>query len=179
MLSANEEHGFKIISSGGTAKVLESANIQVTRVADYTGAPEILGGRVKTLHPHIHGGILAKRDDPNHQKDLINQKINQIDLVVVNLYPFEETIAKTNVSWEEAIENIDIGGPTLIRAAAKNHDHVTILSRPDQYEFFLNALNKGQITKELRNQFALEAAELYWHFVDGIWVVLFIILYLL
>ncbi len=154
-----KDHGFKLVSSGGTAKLLIDAGLEVTRVADYTGAPEILEGRVKTLHPHIHGGILAKRNDPVHKKDLENQKISEIDLVVVNLYPFQETIKDENVSWEKAIENIDIGGPTMIRAAAKNHAAVSILTRPDQYDFFLKALDKELVNEKLRRQLALEAFE--------------------
>ena len=153
------EHGFQIISSGGTAKALIQENIPVTRVADYTGAPEILGGRVKTLHPKIHGGILAKRENSSHLKDLKNQNIELINLVVVNLYPFQETVSNPNVTWDQAIENIDIGGPTLIRAAAKNHEDITILSKPDQYLPFLDALKKGAITKDLRKKLALEAFE--------------------
>ena len=127
------ELGFKIISSGGTAKLIESEHLPVTRVADYTGFPEILGGRVKTLNPKIHGVILARRDKQSHLDDLDKQNINPIDLVVVNLYPFVKTISKENVSWEEAIENIDIGGPTMIRAAAKNHQDVLVVTDPSQY----------------------------------------------
>ncbi len=152
-------HNFQLISSGGTAKTLENEGLAVTRVADYTGAPEILNGRVKTLHPKVHGGILAKRDKPNHLSDLKQQNICQIDLVVVNLYPFQETIADPNVSWEHAIENIDIGGPAMIRAAAKNHSDVSILTRPDQYSTFLEALKNKTITDSLRKQLALEAFE--------------------
>ena len=154
-----QDHGFQIISSGGTAKALLLEGLKVTRVADYTSAPEILGGRVKTLHPSIHGGILAKRDNPDHLSDLANQNINQIDLVVVNLYPFQETIANPNVQWDEAIENIDIGGPTLIRAAAKNHKDVSILCTPEQYLPFLDALKTGKLTINLRKQYALKAFE--------------------
>ncbi len=156
------EHGFQLISSGGTAKSIESEGLPVTRVADFTGAPEILGGRVKTLHPRIHGGILAQRGNSDHQADLAKQKIPPIDLVVVNLYPFQETIADPNVAWDAAIEKIDIGGPAMIRAAAKNHDHVAILTRPDQYDEFLNALKRnsnGVISKEIRRKLALEAFE--------------------
>ena len=152
-----EDHGFEIISSGGTAKTLEIAGLKVKKVSDYTGAPEILNGRVKTLHPLIHGGILAKRNDSNHQKDLFEQNIKVIDLVVVNLYPFQETVAKPDATWEEAIENIDIGGPTLIRAAAKNHDHVSILSDPSQYEMFLEELKSGSITQLTKKKLAIEA----------------------
>ena len=112
--------GYQLISSGGTAAALAAAGLPVTKVAEHTGAPEILGGRVKTLHPRIHGGILAKRSEPSHQADLEAQGIATIDVVVVNLYPFRETIARPDVSWELAIENIDIGGPAMVRAAAKN-----------------------------------------------------------
>ena len=111
--------GYRLISSGGTAAALQAAGLVVTKVADYTGAPEILGGRVKTLHPRIHGGILAKRSDGSHQADLAAQAIDPIDVVVVNLYPFRETVADPAVAFETAIENIDIGGPAMVRAAAK------------------------------------------------------------
>ncbi|CAI8170687.1 MAG: Bifunctional purine biosynthesis protein PurH [Prochlorococcus marinus str. MIT 9215] len=152
-------HGFQLLSSGGTAKALEAAGLPVTRVAEHTGAPEILGGRVKTLHPRIHGGILAKRGDLAHEADLEQQEIPAIDVVVVNLYPFEETVADPEVSWDQAIENIDIGGPTMVRAAAKNHAHVTVLTSPDQYERFLAAFDVGAggVDASLRRQLALEA----------------------
>ncbi len=153
------ELGFKIISSGGTAKLIESANLPVTRVADYTGFPEILEGRVKTLNPKIHGGILARRDKQNHLEDLKSQNINPIDLVVVNLYPFEQTISKENVSWEEAIENIDIGGPTMIRAAAKNHQDVLVVTNPSQYSNLINAYKSKTITIELRKNYSQKAFE--------------------
>ena len=157
--SLAEDYGYQIVSSGGTAKALESENIPVIRVADYTGAPEILGGRVKTLHPRIHGGILAKRKDLNHQSDLEKQKIQKIDLVVVNLYPFKETIKDPDVSWNKAIENIDIGGPTLIRAAAKNHEDVVVLTNPNQYKLFLENLKTGQLNEAIRKKLAFEAFE--------------------
>ena len=157
--SLTEDFGFQIISSGGTAKALEAELIEVTRISEYTGAPEILGGRVKTLHPIIHGGILAKRNDSNHEKDLEKHKISHINLVIVNLYPFVETIANPLVRWEEAIENIDIGGPTLIRAAAKNHSDVTVLSNPNQYQPFLEALKQNKVTEEFRRELAIEAFE--------------------
>ena len=153
------ELGFKIISSGGTAKLIESENLPVTRVADYTGFPEILGGRVKTLNPKIHGGILARRDTQSHLDDLNKQNINPIDLVVVNLYPFEQTISKENVSWEEAIENIDIGGPTMIRAAAKNHQDVLVVTNPNQYLKLIDAYKSKKITTELRKNYAQQAFE--------------------
>ena len=153
------ELGFRIISSGGTAKLLESANLPVTRVADYTGFPEILEGRVKTLNPKIHGGILARRDKQNHLDDLKEQNINPIDLVVVNLYPFEQTISKENVTWEEAIENIDIGGPTIIRAAAKNHKDVLVVTHPSQYPNLIDAFKSKKITDELRKNYSQQAFE--------------------
>ncbi len=157
----HRKHGFQLISSGGTAKVLENAGLPVKRVADHTGASEILGGRVKTLHPLVHGGILAKKGDPSHDSDMEKEGISHIDLVVVNLYPFQETISNPNVQWEQAIENIDIGGPAMIRAAAKNHSRVTILTSPNQYENFLKCISKGvqQITDEMRLQYAMEAFE--------------------
>ena len=150
-------HGFRLLSSGGTASTLEAAGLPVTRVAEHTGAPEILGGRVKTLHPRIHGGILAKRDDPSHQADLAAQAIDPIDVVVVNLYPFRETVADPAVGWATAIENIDIGGPAMVRAAAKNHADVAVLTSPDQYAAFLAALAAGHVDGALRRQLALEA----------------------
>tara|TARA_B100000700_G_scaffold43392_1_gene44758 strand:+ start:1091 stop:2659 length:1569 start_codon:yes stop_codon:yes gene_type:complete len=156
-----ETFGYELISSGGTAKKLEKEGIQVQRVANYTGAEEILGGRVKTLHPKIHGGILAKRDNNDHINELEKNNINLIDLVIVNLYPFEEVISNPNASSEIALENIDIGGPTMVRAAAKNHKDVTILTKPEQYPPFIEALAKGQgcISGELKLKFALEAFE--------------------
>ena len=152
-------HGYQLLSSGGTAKVLEQAGLPVTRVSEYTGAPEILGGRVKTLHPRVHGGILAKRGDAAHQHDLEQQKINLIDVVVVNLYPFRETVAKPDVTWDQAIENIDIGGPTMVRSAAKNHADVAVLTSPDQYDRLLEAMAQagGEVPAALRRQLALEA----------------------
>src|SRR6185436_9416950 len=113
--------GVEILSTGGTAKALADWGIPVTAVSDYTGQPEILDGRVKTLHPKIHGGLLAIRDNAEHRKQLADQGFANIDMVVVNLYPFEATIAKPDCSFSDAIENIDIGGPTMIRSAAKNH----------------------------------------------------------
>ena len=152
-------HGYQLLSSGGTAKVLEQAGLPVTRVSEHTGAPEILGGRVKTLHPRVHGGILAKRDDASHQADLEQQNIAPIDVVVVNLYPFRETIARPDVTWDQAIENIDIGGPAMVRAAAKNHADVAVLTSPDQYDRLLSAMAEsgGSVSSDLRRQLALEA----------------------
>jgi len=137
-----EEFSFDLISSGGTAQALKEAGLLVTKVADYTGSPEILGGRVKTLHPRIHGGILARRDVAQDVTDLANNQIRPIDLVVVNLYPFEETIAKEEITLSEAIEQIDIGGPAMLRAAAKNFAHLTVLCDPAQYGEYLEELRQ-------------------------------------
>ncbi|NQV09934.1 MAG: bifunctional phosphoribosylaminoimidazolecarboxamide formyltransferase/IMP cyclohydrolase [Cyanobacteria bacterium] len=153
----HRSHGYRLLSSGGTASVLAAAGLPVTRVADHTGSAEILGGRVKTLHPRIHGGILARRDDPGHQADLQAQAIPLIDLVVVNLYPFVATVADPAVGWEQAIETIDIGGPAMLRAAAKNHADVAVLTRPEQYGPFLTALAEGRLDGAFRRQLALEA----------------------
>ena len=150
------EYGYTIISSGGTHKVISEANIPVMKVSEYTGSPEILSGRVKTLHPKVHGGILARRGDPNHAIDMKSNGIEFIDVVAVNLYPFKETVAKPDVTWDEAIENIDIGGPTMVRSAAKNNAHVSILTNPKQYDEFVVALDQGKV-KELRPRLALEA----------------------
>jgi phosphoribosylaminoimidazolecarboxamide formyltransferase/IMP cyclohydrolase len=154
-----KEFEFDLISSGGTAKALKEAGLPVTKVSDYTGFPEILGGRVKTLHPRIHGGILARRDVSEDLKELETHEIRPIDLVVVNLYPFEQTIAKEGVTLAEAIENIDIGGPTLLRASAKNYAHLSVLCNPEQYPQYLEQLrqNQGDISLEFRQNCALKA----------------------
>lgn len=153
------EFEFDLISSGGTATALKNAGLPVTKVSDYTGSPEILGGRVKTLHPRIHGGILARRDRAEDVADLEAQQIRPIDLVVVNLYPFEQTIAQPNVTLAEAIEQIDIGGPAMLRAAAKNFAHLTVLCNPAQYDRYLEALrqNQGEVSLAFRQAAALKA----------------------
>ena len=153
-----KEFDFELISSGGTAKTLQEAGLTVTKVSDYTGSPEILGGRVKTLHPRIHGGILSRREIPQDVEDMDSNDIRPIDLVVVNLYPFEETIAKADVTVAEAIEKIDIGGPTLLRASAKNFAHVTVLSNPKYYESYLQELkdNNGEASLNFRQKMAGE-----------------------
>jgi len=154
-----EKFDFEIISSGGTAQALKDAGLTVTKVSDYTGSPEILGGRVKTLHPRIHGGILARRDVSQDNTDLESNDIRPIDLVVVNLYPFVETIAKPDVTVADAIEQIDIGGPTLLRASAKNFAHLTVLCNPARYDDYLNQLaqNNGEIPLNFRQARAAEA----------------------
>ncbi len=147
---------FEIISSSGTAKVLKEAKIKVTEVSEVTGFPEIMGGRVKTLHPKIHGGILAVRDNKEYIKELQKNKIDPIDLVVVNLYPFE-TVAKKRANQEELIENIDIGGPAMVRAAAKNFRFTTVVVDPDDYNQIIAELAQGEITLSTRKQLALKA----------------------
>lgn len=156
------EFEFEIVSSGGTARTLAEAGIPVTKVSDYTGSPEILGGRVKTLHPRIHGGILARPDMAQDEADLTANNIRPFDLVVVNLYPFEQTIAKEGVTLPEAIEQIDIGGPTMVRAAAKNHAYLTILCQPNQYADYLEAMraSQGQVPLSFRQACAQAA---FWH----------------
>jgi phosphoribosylaminoimidazolecarboxamide formyltransferase/IMP cyclohydrolase len=151
-----KKFNYKILSSGGTAKHLAEANIPVIKVADFTNAPEILGGRVKTLHPKIHGGILAKRTDEKHKKDIEANDLELIDLVVVNLYPFKKTVEQ-GCKWDEAIENIDIGGPSMIRSAAKNHKDVSVLVDPSQYKEFLDERNKGGLSESYKSKLAFEA----------------------
>lgn len=151
---ALEDLGVEIISTGGTSKLLKEQGIKVTGISEVTGFPEILDGRVKTLHPNIHSGLLAVRDKAEHQKQLEDLKIQPIDLVVVNLYPFKETISKADVSYEEAIENIDIGGPTMLRSAAKNHAFVTVLVDASDYPIVLEELKAGEVSLETRRRLA-------------------------
>jgi len=134
--------GYEVVSSGGTAKLLDEAGVAVRRVSEVTGSPEILGGRVKTLHPRIHGGILARRHLASDLKELEAQEIAPIDIVVVNFYPFEETVAKGS-PVPEIIENIDIGGPTMLRAAAKNFEHVLAVTDPADYALVVRKLDEG------------------------------------
>ncbi|KAJ9211351.1 hypothetical protein DTO166G4_7085 [Paecilomyces variotii] len=152
------KHNVRLLASGGTAKLIREAGFPVEDVSAITNAPEMLGGRVKTLHPAVHGGILA-RDLESDEKDLADQKIAKVDYVVCNLYPFKETVAKVNVTIPEAVEEIDIGGVTLLRAAAKNHSRVTILSDPNDYPEFLKELEAGEVTEESRKLYALKAFE--------------------
>ncbi len=130
----------------------------VTEVADYTGFPEVFSGRVKTLHPRVHGGLLHLRDDPEHQRQAREHDIQPIDLLVVNLYPFRETVAKPGVTLEEAIENIDIGGPSMLRSAAKNHRSVTVVTDPADYDAVLRRMraNGGETTLDLRERLAVK-----------------------
>ena len=159
--------GWTLLASGGTAKLLRDNGLAVTEVADYTKSPEILGGRVKTLHPAIHGGLLARPTDADH-KQLLDLGWDYIDLVVVNLYPFEQTVAKPDVTYADAIENIDIGGVTLIRAAAKNHERVTLVCDPADYNSVLDEIRAGGITDKTRQRLAVEGFASTMHYDTAI-----------
>lgn len=151
-----ERYGYRLLSTGGTAKLLEKEGIPVTEVSDYTGFPEMMEGRVKTLHPKIHGGLLARRDKEDHMAAASEHGIDMIDLVVVNLYPFEETVAKPDVSFELAIENIDIGGPSMLRSAAKNHASVSVVVDAADYDRVLGAMEDEAALATLRRELALK-----------------------
>ncbi len=157
--TAPRDRGVKILSTGGTARALREAGIDITEVSEHTGSPEIMNGRVKTLHPKIHGGILGVRNNPDHKREAGENGIEFIDLVVVNLYPFQTVIAKPDVTYDEAIEMIDIGGPTMVRAAAKNHQDVTILTDPVDYPRLLNELENhdGGTTADFRKDLSRKA----------------------
>jgi len=157
-------HGYTLLSTGGTAQALLKAGLPVTEVGVHTGFPEIMEGRVKTLHPKIHGGLLCRRDSEVHLAEAAANSIELIDLVVVNLYPFEETVARAGVSFEEAIENIDIGGPSMLRSAAKNHESVTVVCDPADYDVVLEAFAQagsvnGSGLGDLRRKLALKVFE--------------------
>lgn len=156
---ALKEFNVEIISTGGTAKILQEGKIPVKQVSEITKFPEMMDGRVKTLHPAIHAALLARRDNPSHIEQLNQQNIELIDMVVVNLYPFAKTIAKENVSLEEAIENIDIGGPSMIRSAAKNFEGVVVIVNPERYRAIIEEMkeNNGCVLKETRKKLAIEA----------------------
>ncbi len=149
------ELGVNILSTGGTAKALKSEGLKVTDISEYTGFPEMMDGRVKTLHPKVHGGILALRDNKEHIYSLNKHGMITIDMVVVNLYPFQKTVAKPDCSFEDAIENIDIGGPTMIRAAAKNFKYVVVVTDPSDYGKVLDELEENKdVSYETRLSFA-------------------------
>lgn len=153
-------HGYTILSTGGTAALLASQGVPVTEVSQHTGFPEIMEGRVKTLHPKIHGGLLCRRDRPQHLAQAAENAIELIDIVAVNLYPFEQTVAKPEVTREEAIENIDIGGPSMLRSAAKNHEAVTVLCDPDDYREALAMLDRpAEAAVAFRRRMALKVFE--------------------
>ena len=151
-------HGVELVSTGGTAKALKDAGLKVIDVSDLTGFPEMMDGRVKTLHPKVHGGILAIRANPHHAGAMQAHGIKPIDLVVVNLYPFEATVAK-GAAYDDCVENIDIGGPAMIRAAAKNHADVAVVVEPDDYAAVLDELKQhgGATTLALRKKLAAKA----------------------
>ncbi|VAX24234.1 IMP cyclohydrolase / Phosphoribosylaminoimidazolecarboxamide formyltransferase, partial [hydrothermal vent metagenome] len=168
LASALADKGVEILSTGGTARAIAKAGIAVREVSDHTGFPECLDGRVKTLHPKVHGGILGRRDLDSHKEQMKSLEIEPIDLVAVNLYPFEQTIEKENVTLAEAIENIDIGGPAMIRSAAKNSSAVTVLVDPADYKTVIDEINdnNGETTKETRLKLAAKAyAHTSWY--DG------------
>lgn len=152
--------GIEIISTGGTAKALSDAGLKVTNISDVTGFPECLDGRVKTLHPKVHAGILAMRENPSHMKQIKELGIETIDLVAINLYPFKQTISKEGVELQEAIENIDIGGPTMIRAAAKNYQDVAVIVDPADYRAVVEQIKvNGDVSKDTKFKLAYKVFE--------------------
>lgn len=147
--------GVEILSTGGTAKTLREAGIPVIEVSEYTGFPEMLDGRLKTLHPKIHGGLLSRRNNPKDMQDINKHGIGTIDMVVVNLYPFEETISKPDVTFDDTIENIDIGGPTMLRAASKNFRDVAAVVDPDDYSRIIEEIESSKGDMSIRTRFNL------------------------
>jgi phosphoribosylaminoimidazolecarboxamide formyltransferase/IMP cyclohydrolase len=160
--------GIEILSTGGTAKTLREGGLDVIDISTYTGFPEMLDGRVKTLHPKVHGGILGMRDNPDHVKMMKKHEIKNIDLIVVNLYAFQKTVAKEGVTLEEAIENIDIGGPAMLRSSAKNFRDVTVVVDPQDYDLVLQELtsSSGSTTLETRFRLAKKVFQMT-HDYDG------------
>jgi len=157
---ALQNAGVELLSTGGTAKALRDAGLNVTDLSAFTGFPEMFDGRIKTLHPKVHGGLLYLRDDEKHQSAAGEHGIQPIDLVVVNLYPFEQTVARPNVSWDDAIENIDIGGPAMLRSGAKNHEFVTVVTDPADYGIVTQQIEAtGETTLELRRRLAAKVFE--------------------
>jgi phosphoribosylaminoimidazolecarboxamide formyltransferase/IMP cyclohydrolase len=147
--------GVEILSTGGTAKVLRDAGISVKEVSEYTGFPEMLDGRLKTLHPKIHGGLLSRRNNPKDMEEIQMQGIDTIDMVVVNLYPFKETISRPGVTFAEAIENIDIGGPTMLRSASKNFQDVAVIVNPSDYKKIIKEMKKLKVDISYRTRLGL------------------------
>lgn len=162
------DFGVQILSTGGTAKAMREGGVSVTDISDYTGFPEMLDGRVKTLHPKVHGGLLGMRDNPEHVSMMKEHGIEKIDLLVVNLYQFEKTVAKEGVTLEDAIENIDIGGPAMLRSSAKNFNDVTVVVDPSDYEVVLNEMkeNGGETSLSTRFRLAKKVFQLTHHY-DG------------
>lgn len=153
---ALESIGVEILSTGGTARALRETGVSVKEVSEYTGFPEMLDGRVKTLHPKIHGGLLSRRNNPKDMEEIKEHGIEPIDMVVVNLYPFEETVSKPEVTLEEAIENIDIGGPTMLRSASKNFQDVAVIVDPSDYRKIIKEMKrlKGDLSYKTRLRLA-------------------------
>ena len=163
-----QEFGVEVLSTGGTARMLGEGGVTVQDVSDFTGFPEMLGGRVKTLHPKVHAGILAQRDNQEHMKTMASHHLKVIDMVVVNLYAFEKTVAREGCTLEEAVENIDIGGPTMLRAAAKNYRDVAVVVEPADYDSIIEEMkaNGGQLSLETRFRLAKKVF-LLTHEYDG------------
>lgn len=163
--------GVEILSTGGTAKVLRDKGLRIKDVSEYTGFPEMLDGRVKTLHPKIHGGLLGIRDNPAHAEKMKEHGILPIDMVIVNLYPFEATVAKPSCTLEEAVENIDIGGPSMLRAAAKNYLYVTVVVDPADYKPILEEMKKsgGEVSPETNFRLAKKVFRLTSHYDQAIY----------
>ncbi len=160
-----EKLGVEILSTGGTAKTLRDGGIKVLDISEYIGFPEMMDGRVKTLHPKVHGGLLGRRDNQEDIQMMEKHGIRSIDLVVVNLYQFELTVAKEGCTLEEAVENIDIGGPSMIRSAAKNFKDVTVITDPSDYSKVLQEISKsGTTTLETRFELAKKVFNLTWHY---------------
>jgi phosphoribosylaminoimidazolecarboxamide formyltransferase/IMP cyclohydrolase len=157
-----QSFGVEILSTGGTAKTLRESGLTILDVSEYTGFPEMLDGRVKTLHPKIHGGLLGIRDNPEHAQKMKDHGIREIDMVVVNLYPFEATVAKPSCTLEDAIENIDIGGPSMLRAAAKNYPYVTVIVDPSDYKTVLDEMKEtnGSVSRETNFRLAKKVFQL-------------------
>lgn len=162
--------GVEILSTGGTAKALRDAGLPVKDISDYTGFPEIMDGRVKTLHPKVHGGILARRDNTKDMDTIKSHGIETVDMVVVNLYPFEKTISKKDVTFDEAIENIDIGGPTMLRASAKNFEYVVVIVDPIDYQTVIDEMtkNNGDVSRHTRLRLAQKVFQTISHYDNAI-----------
>lgn len=163
-------YNIEILSTGGTKRFLDSIGVETTEISSYTGFPEIMDGRVKTLHPKVHGGILNIRDNEEHQRAVNEHGIKHIDMIVVNLYPFKEVISR-GCTFEEAIENIDIGGPSMIRAAAKNFKYVTVVTDPSDYPIVMEVMraNNGETTEHLRFILAKKVFHLTYDYDKAIW----------
>jgi len=160
--------GVQILSTGGTARALRDGGISVMEISEYTGFPEMMDGRIKTLHPKVHGGLLGRRDNPEHVRMMKEHGIENVDLVVVNLYQFEKTVEKEGVSLEEAIENIDIGGPAMLRSSAKNFNDVTVIVDPSDYDVVLKEMEElgGTTSRKTRFRLAKKVFQLT-HRYDG------------